>query len=330
MSATKTNTVYWIAAEIEPHIIAFNASNDQAERDEIYETHLQVPMQKLVENIVNRFHMDYLYESNENIQAQVLTHVVLQLSKFRPGKGNSFSYFSTVAKYFLIHLNVLGHRKTKREISLDATNNDDKTAPTMLDKLEAPIKDDKTEFVGQVLDWLSNNLDKLFGSNSQDKAIARELIALFDSDIDLDDGVLTRPKLEKLIDTNGIHFLRVRIPRVRQKLRACVNKLKLEYESNGIIPATIRRIVIDADGAKHVSVSAPKRAGELNNSAKLTADQVRDIVSRHKRGDISQRSLSRAYGVGDSVISNILHGYTWSTVTGFAKRKNKRYGNRYI
>jgi len=306
--------LYWNSLELEPHIAAFVASDNQDERNEIFERHLRIPMEKLVECTCHGFKMDYLGESDQDVQAQVLSELVTLLPKFnvQEGAGKSFSYFSTCAKYYLIHWNEKGYRKTKKEISMDTTDEYDNIP--MIDKLEAPAKDDKTEFIGQLMEWFGNNVDGLF-SNWKDKEIAKELIGLFSSDIELDDNhVLTSTRLQKLIDTKGLHdsnctyeSLTHRISVVRTKMREYVNKLKEEYESKGIINLSqckgIRRISISSEGVKTVSVEEPVAPEYF-----LSDIEVDNIRKEYTYGKLTQQGLGRKYNVNHRTIGRILKG----------------------
>ena len=55
------------------------------------------------------------------------------------------------------------------------------------------------------------------------------------------------------------------------------------------------------------------RSGERNNSAKLTADQVREIRAKHTAGQ-RVSSLSREYGISKSQVKNIVTGKQWKEV----------------
>jgi hypothetical protein len=51
--------------------------------------------------------------------------------------------------------------------------------------------------------------------------------------------------------------------------------------------------------------------GERNGSAKLTADQVREIRQRHATGDIGYIRLATLFGVGVSTVRRIVHRSKW-------------------
>ena len=56
-------------------------------------------------------------------------------------------------------------------------------------------------------------------------------------------------------------------------------------------------------------------AGERNGRAKLTVAQVREIRRRYATEAVTQTALAREYGVHSSMVSEIVNGIRWSTVT---------------
>ena len=66
-----------------------------------------------------------------------------------------------------------------------------------------------------------------------------------------------------------------------------------------------------------------KLSGENCYHAKLTENVVLEIVAEYNKGGVSQQTLADKFGVKQITISNILTGYSWSTVTGIPKKQRK-------
>jgi hypothetical protein len=66
-----------------------------------------------------------------------------------------------------------------------------------------------------------------------------------------------------------------------------------------------------------------KLAGENCYHVKLTEKVVLEIVAEYNNGGVTQQTLADKYGVKQITISNILTGYSWSTVTGIPKKQRK-------
>lgn len=60
--------------------------------------------------------------------------------------------------------------------------------------------------------------------------------------------------------------------------------------------------------------SVPKARGERVNTAKLTADQVREIRHKYAAGGGSQKELGRHYGVSQAEVGYIVLRQTWAHV----------------
>lgn len=67
-------------------------------------------------------------------------------------------------------------------------------------------------------------------------------------------------------------------------------------------------------------------AGEKNTQAKLTEEDVKQIVILYTAGGYTYKSLAKKYGVHPSGISNIFNGHCWSYLTGIVnKTKSQKY-----
>ena len=88
--------------DTEQAIIEYNKSQDEFEREIIFRERIHPALDKLAENIINRFKFPYIEGTFEDIKGQVVSFLVLNLHKFTEDKGKAFSYFSVVAKNYLI------------------------------------------------------------------------------------------------------------------------------------------------------------------------------------------------------------------------------------
>ena len=57
-----------------------------------------------------------------------------------------------------------------------------------------------------------------------------------------------------------------------------------------------------------------RQVGENNPSAKLTADDVRDIRARYATGTISQKTLGEEFGLEQASVSHIIHRKSWKHI----------------
>ena len=65
--------------------------------------------------------------------------------------------------------------------------------------------------------------------------------------------------------------------------------------------------------------------GENNTNAKLTKEQVLQIVDLSKQNKFSQVELSKIFKTSEATISRILSGMRWSSVTGIKYNKDSSF-----
>ncbi len=93
---------YYFHEGTEKAIIRYNNSNDPILKNKIYNEHIRAAFDKLAENIIHTFKFYYFDVSSEEVKHEVISFLVMNMHKFKEGKGKAFSYFSIVAKNYLI------------------------------------------------------------------------------------------------------------------------------------------------------------------------------------------------------------------------------------
>lgn len=165
-------------------IVRYNKSVDREEREQVFVAEIAYPLDKLSENIINRFKFPYVHNSFDDTKKQVVSFLVTNLSKYNPERGTkAFSYFSVVAKNYLIYLNNKGYEEEKRHISLSdgSTTEDPSVIDEVVANIEAPNEheyDDVKEFITLMINYWENNVHKHF-KKKRDIDIANAVIELF-------------------------------------------------------------------------------------------------------------------------------------------------------
>jgi len=159
----------------EKAIVAYNAETKQHLRNKIYREHIDYPFNKLVENIYHTFKFSYFDVPYEDIKCEVVAFLNEKITKFTEGKGKAFSYFSIIAKNYLIIQNNANYAKMKRraEPTLIDESRDITNERHMTDYQES-LKD----FVKQWADWYDENLNAVF-TNKRDILVADTILELF-------------------------------------------------------------------------------------------------------------------------------------------------------
>ena len=110
----KAKQKMYFTMDTEAAIIEYNKSDDFKLRNRIYEDSIKYPFEKLAENILNTFKFSYFDVSKEDVQMEVVSTLIEKIHMFKEGKGKAFSYFSIVAKNYLILKNNGNYKRFKK------------------------------------------------------------------------------------------------------------------------------------------------------------------------------------------------------------------------
>lgn len=175
----KLGKVYF-TQDTEKAIVEYNKSTDQDERDQIFRERIHAPIDKLAENIINRFKFPYIDGNFEDIKNQVVSFLVLNLHKFTEDKGKAFSYFSVVAKNYLVLHNNNSYRDELRSTYIVDSSSDEtfllEEVLTTKPEVESTQKD-TSDFVELLIQYWDFNLDRIF-KKKRDKDIANAVVEL--------------------------------------------------------------------------------------------------------------------------------------------------------
>jgi hypothetical protein len=174
-----TERIYF-TSDTENAIVKYNALTDMDEREIVYRTHIAKPLDKLAENVINRFKFPYINQSFDDTKKQVVSFLVINLPKYTQDKGKAFSYFSVIAKNYLILHNNNGYKQEKRNVYL-SDSSEDYISIDDIDVIEAPDTfqhEDMKEFVALMIDYWDRNLTRIF-KKKRDIDIATAVVELF-------------------------------------------------------------------------------------------------------------------------------------------------------
>jgi len=171
----KASKKQYFTVVTENAIIAYNNETDDHERNKLYRDHIHQPFDKLVENIYHTFKFSYFDIPYEDIKCEVVAFLNEKIHKYKFGKGKAFSYFSIIAKNYLIIQNNYNYAKLKSRV--DVTEIDESRN---LDN-EISFSDSQTQlrdFTTLWCDWYDKNLSSIFTA-SRDIIVADAILELF-------------------------------------------------------------------------------------------------------------------------------------------------------
>ena len=155
--------------EVEDAIILYNGLEDAAERSKLYDDKIRYAFEKLSESIINTFKFSYFDVPFEDVKSEVVTFLVMNMHKYDHTKGSkAFSYFSVVAKNYLILNNNSNYKKFKSHDDLSSLNK----------HTTDPSNDEYvTDLLEEIILYFEQNIDTIF-KRKRDINIAYAILEL--------------------------------------------------------------------------------------------------------------------------------------------------------
>ncbi len=172
---TKSPKDYYFTQDTEDAIVKYNFEESFVKRNKIYVEHMKYPLERLVENIYNTFKFEYFIDEPIDVQSEVLSFILINLHKYKGDKGKAFSYFSIVAKNYLILHNNKNFKKMKMFQDIDSSDEVFNLEDTSVNN---EINEHMSEFIKLMYDFWDMKIPKMF-SKDRDVKIAYSLIELF-------------------------------------------------------------------------------------------------------------------------------------------------------
>jgi len=150
-------------------IIKYNMSDNDAFRNKIYQNEIHAAFDKLCENIINTFKFTYFDDKFEDVKNEVVAFLVMNLHKYDHTKGSkAFSYFSIVAKNYLILNNNTNYKKYKTHDKIN-----------VLDYKKTNVSDDQsfTDLSSEIIEYFESEIPKIF-SKKKDIDVAFSIVEL--------------------------------------------------------------------------------------------------------------------------------------------------------
>ena len=171
----KTPKNYYFNQTTENAIIRYNKTDDAALKNKIYSEHISYAFDKLAENIIHTFKFYYFDVPSEQVKHEVVSFLVMNMHKFKEGKGKAFSYFSIVAKNYLILHNNKNYKNYKIHDKMDVLDYGNNIRAKQELKEVASFN---REYVDQMLEYWNENLTNIF-RRQKDILVADAVLEMF-------------------------------------------------------------------------------------------------------------------------------------------------------
>ena len=151
----KKRKVYF-GQEVQDAVVEYNSSDDINEKNIIYGTRIHAAFDKLAENIINTFKFTYFDDPFQDVKHEVVAFMVMNMHKYDHSKGSkAFSYFSVVAKNYLILHNNNNYKKLKTHDGMD-----------VLDRHRSNDSNNNSDMItltNEIIEYFDNNMNSIFG-----------------------------------------------------------------------------------------------------------------------------------------------------------------------
>ena len=166
---------YYFDQLVENAIIRYNNTDSARLKNTIYNEHIAFAFDKLAENIIHTFKFYYFDVPSEQVKHEVVSFLVMNMHKFKEGKGKAFSYFSIVAKNYLILHNNKNYKNYKIHDKMEVLD----YGSNIKEKQNiSDVADFNKEYVNEMLEYWDNNLTNIF-RRQKDILVADAVLEMF-------------------------------------------------------------------------------------------------------------------------------------------------------
>jgi len=226
----------------EDAIILFNNTEDIQIREHIFNTKILYSFQKLVENILNTFKFSYFETGPQDVQKECLTHLVANIHKFDPSrksktdpnkKTKAYSYFSIIAKHYLILLNNTNYKKFNQNVEISEDRDENTVQLQQCDKYY--VNQEMADFINLIIEFWEKNIDKIF-VKQRDINIANAVVELFRNSQNIS---MFNKKALYLYIREMANCRTQQITKIIKKMKVYHEKMKYSYQNSGRVETDI-------------------------------------------------------------------------------------------
>ena len=173
----KKKSKFYFTQDTQDAIIKYNAlsKSNQTIRNKIYEDHIHKSFDKLAENIINTFKFSYFDIPFVDVKHEVVAFLIEKMPKYHSNKGKAFSYFSIVAKNYLILHNNNNYKKLKQKAPMSVLDTSRNIANEESIK---SAREETRDFMDLFIDYCTDHHERLV-SKPRDKKILFALLEIF-------------------------------------------------------------------------------------------------------------------------------------------------------
>ncbi len=228
----KKKTKIYFGKDVQNAIIEYNGLPDSAsiKKTKLFNTLIYPAFDKLVENIINTWKFHRYETTYIDLKQETVTDLYYKISGYNPEKGRAYSYFTIVARNYLIKKAQVVFEDEKK-IDLE---NVDIERNVSNEVLRLDYEESLKDFLRIWCDWCELNVGKLFKSK-RDKRVADALIEMLRS---TDEITLYNKKLLYVLIRERANVDTQHITKIVKRFKELFQTQFEEYRVNGFIDSS--------------------------------------------------------------------------------------------
>lgn len=135
----------YFGPEEEEAVVKFLESDNEGERNLIFNEWLKAPLDKMIESIIRRYKLYRKGETFEELHSDTVSFLMTKVHKFETGRGKkAYSYFGTISKNYILGLLIKDEKYMKQTASYEdmSSNLEERTDLTYVIDNDGFIMDD--------------------------------------------------------------------------------------------------------------------------------------------------------------------------------------------
>lgn len=171
----KPRNKQYFTKDTEDAIIEYNSTDDQYIKDRVYRDRIKPAFDKLAEIVYNKWKFTYFDDDPQDVMSEVVTFMIEKIHMYKEGKGKAFSYFTIVARNYLILTNNANYKRYKDTDIMSAMP---ESFDTENNWKEENLNDEYRTFNTRMLAYWDEHLENYF-QKKRDIQIADAVLELF-------------------------------------------------------------------------------------------------------------------------------------------------------
>ena len=178
----KRKNALYFGPEQEEAVLNYLNTEDELERNAIYNEWLREPLNKMIESIIRKYKLYRKGESFEHLHTDTLSFLMTKAHKFENSKGKkAYSYYGTICKNYILGLLINDEKKIKQVSSYEDVSQyleEDSEFQYELDDGSFTIK----KFINKLINSIENELkgDSVVGKKKISENEEKVGLALID------------------------------------------------------------------------------------------------------------------------------------------------------